>query len=254
MFPILLGVAVTTAQPPAAAPADQARAAAAAAGPLVDGTWSVLTFERGGESVPAARAATATVRNNTITFASDSRVSTGDAGGATGTGTATGTGPTSRADRSGPTVGSSMRPIHLDFGPAGTVRVTELNESDNRRGGAAAAARPGVYVLSRDFLAVSVWDDSGTALTANPNTSGTNRGTGTTGGGFGGNGSNNPAGGGTGAPGNDPDARRAVGTGSAPSGSQPSMTADQTFARTYMTVILRRSGPAPAAPKVYNGR
>src|SRR5205085_2479394 len=129
MTPVLLTAALALAQPPADRSRDRAGGAA-----TLDGAWAVVAFERGGEAVPAARGAKATIRDNTITFATDAAGTGTGAGGTTGSAKDTGVGPTSRASESGTTVGASLRPVRLEFGPDNTARMTELDA-----GGRAAA-------------------------------------------------------------------------------------------------------------------
>ncbi|VTT97831.1 unnamed protein product [Gemmataceae bacterium] len=183
--------------PPAAQPdarpgaaADPNRPAAAA---TLDGTWSVVSIARGGRPLDGADKMTVAVKGNVLTFNA--------AAGAAATG-----GPA-------PAGKDQLRAMRLDFGPNGTVRVTEANADGKfdaglvRPGGVAGAgganatagtapgvagaagagagntqpgtttagtgdhhgAMMGVYVLTPDYLALSVYDtgiDSGTGRPA----------------------------------------------------------------------------------------
>lgn len=249
MNPLLLSIAVAIAQPPAtdrgaAAPPAQAPApvttrAPAAVSPL-DGTWSVITFERGGQAVPGAAGGTATIVDNTLTF--DAAAPTG--GRTTGTAPDTGTGPTSRASSSGTTVGTSLRPLRLDLAPMGIARVTELDTAPPARAGTAdrapagrranGSARSGVYVMTRDFLAVSIPDQS---TGGTPTTGGTPVAPVP--------GATDPAGGGTGI--GTPGAGGTTGASSSGITTPPPPN--------YMTLVLQRTTVGAAtAPRTGTGR
>jgi hypothetical protein len=184
MFATLTTAALTfaAAQPPATAP-----------GQSIDGNWTIITLEKNGQPVADAKDMSVSIRGNTITF---------NKGGAPS---------------------SEMKAMRVDFGQNGTLRVTEAG-ADNKFGNTAPAVPPGttpgatgagpqsgtkagVYVLTRDYLAVCVHDTAaktGTAATAQPG-----------------------------------EVRPASGTEAQPAAGQPQQ-------RTYCTVILRREGARPA--------
>ena len=182
MYATLTAAALTlaAAQPPATgrgglAPPGQVpgeNAAAPGAAQSIDGTWQVVALEKNGQPVPGAGAMTVTIRGGVVSFAPLGGTSADPARPAAGTGAA-GTG--------------MMRSMRLEFGPAGTIRVTEAG-ADNKFGTAgpsgpapeadrtlppgrqpdraglndppasAGAAKAGVYVLTRDYLVLSVQD------------------------------------------------------------------------------------------------
>ena len=224
MYALLLA-AVLGGQDPTTRPAtgagDRGRDAA---GPVtLDGSWAVVAYERDGSAVDGASSRTVTVRGNTMSFG------TGRSG--------TGAGPDA-----GGGADAAFGTFRMEFGPRGTIRVTELGpgaaggtgtggtgtgkgagtgRTETGAGTAAGAdtgIRTGVYVMSRDFIAITLHEDRGgpgtgtgtsRPLTGPVTGTGTKTGTGSTG-----------TGAGTGA--------------GAAAGVGPEM-------RAYMTLILRRS-------------
>lgn len=210
----------------------------------LDGTWTVVSAARDGKAVDGAGKLTVSIKNNVATFA-------GGAGG---------------ADK------GQMRALRLDFGPQGTVRVSEANADgkfdgpggtggtgtpggDPKSGGtgtppAATGSQPGgtgagigaagllrgVYVLTPDFLAISVFD-TGTGSDAGTSTPGSGT---TPGGGIksGGSGTTQPGGTGT-------TTTQPGGTGTTPqAGTSAAGAAGGPQIQSRVSVILKRSGAA----------
>lgn len=195
MTPLLLGALVTLAQPPGVpdrgAAGDRPADRAGAAGMMLDGTWTVVAIERQGRAVPTVR--TATLRNNVLTFDAAGGGASGTGGDRGGAGTGTGTGGTGTGGAGvGATGTGALLPMRLEFGPTGTVRVMEMaggaggaggtGGAADRAGGAEAAGggasgRTGVYVMTSDYLALSVLDTgTGSDLTAGGRAGGTGTG------------------------------------------------------------------------------
>jgi hypothetical protein len=119
----------------------------------LDGEWTVVSVARDGAAVDGADKLTVTIKDNIVRF----------------------NGPAAD-DKSG--AASKMRPMRLDFGPSGIIRVAEAN-ADGKFGGAgtappagepnpqpptaappgpgAAGKLSGVYVLTPEYLAVAVF-------------------------------------------------------------------------------------------------
>lgn len=139
----LLVLLVTVGQPPGdRGPGADPDRGTATAGGRAEGAWAVVAAERAGRPL-AAR--TATVRDGTLTFDVARDTPATDGG----------------ANRPGGGAGGSdtLPPLRLDFAPAGTVRVSEVATGGRAAGPTGAAAgvvRPGVYVMTRDYLAISV--------------------------------------------------------------------------------------------------
>lgn len=120
----------------------------------LDGDWQVLALEKDGRAVEGANTLTVSVRNNVVTFS----------GG---------------EERNRP---QAMR---IEFGPNGTVRLTEQGAGDRPGAGAgdrpgglgerpaagsptASGAKTGVYIMAGDYLAVSLHDRAGAIPGARP--------------------------------------------------------------------------------------
>src|SRR5687768_13731407 len=121
----LLGAGQDTTRPATGAGAgDRERGRDAATATPLDGTWPVVVYERNGTAVDGATARTATFRGNTLSFGM----------GRSGSGTGTGAGGTGAAadrpaggDRAGAgSDAAAFTSLRVEFGPRGTVRVTEL--------------------------------------------------------------------------------------------------------------------------------
>jgi uncharacterized protein (TIGR03067 family) len=90
----------------------------------LDGAWTVVCLEKNGQPVPDSHGMTVKGEGGTITC-------TGRDGKPTMT-------------------------FKLDFGPNGTVKVTETETANSSA--SPASAKAGVYVLTRDYLAICVHD------------------------------------------------------------------------------------------------
>ena len=96
----------------------------------LDGNWTVVCYERDGQPVDAAKNATVTFKDNTIKFEA----------------------------KDGTTKMKSMR---VEFGKEGTLRITESDSLVSAEKGARAEqAKAGVYVLSKNYLAICVHDET----------------------------------------------------------------------------------------------
>ncbi len=95
----------------------------------LDGNWTVLCVEKEGQPMPDAKKMTCSIANNVVTCKSDAK--------------------------------NDMKSMRLEFGPDATIRVTEMNER-----GVAEKAKTGVYVLSKDFLAICLHDSATTTTSA----------------------------------------------------------------------------------------
>jgi hypothetical protein len=109
----------------------------------VDGTWTVLTFEKNGQAVPEAKNMTITIRNGVATCSGDEK--------------------------------SRPKAMRLEFGQNGMIRVTELDTAvgtDPARpeaGRADAAgdtrnAKTGHFILTKDFFCVCLKDGQATGV------------------------------------------------------------------------------------------
>lgn len=196
---------------------DRTNAATADKAASADGEWTVVSASRDGSAVDGADKLTVTIKGNVVTFAS---MAGGD------------------SDK------SKMRALQLDFGPQGTLRVAEAG-ADGKFGtggtggtvtpggtgtqpdgrGAAGSLR-GVYVMTPDFLALSVF------------TPGKGAGTG---------GSGGPGGTGSAPRGRD-DTSPAGGTGTQPGGTGSAATTAGPRMKTHLSVILKRSGSGGTRP------
>lgn len=108
----------------------------------LDGTWTVLCFEKNGQAVPEAKNMTITIRNNVATCSGDEK--------------------------------NRPKSMRLEFGQNGTIRVTELDAAAGAPGAAAPGAAPtartegaagehagaktGHYILTKDFFCVCLKD------------------------------------------------------------------------------------------------
>ncbi|MFO0852668.1 MAG: hypothetical protein U0871_29520 [Gemmataceae bacterium] len=225
----------------------------------IDGTWTVVAFERNGQPVADTAGMTVTVRNNVATFSGGGgrdagvmpmrfatgslgtvMVTMGDGPGAasgaggngvgdagrgpsagTGSGTGAGTGQGSGAGTGGSPTGAGSATTG-DRGTAGRMSATT------------AGVRTGVMVMTRDYVALSVFDRPsvlpGSTGTAADRAVG---GTGTTGSGTAGSGT---AGGRT-----DPNVRPAGGSDRDTRGDRMTGASAE---RPAVVLILRRSGDA----------
>ncbi len=89
----------------------------------LDGNWTVLCVEKEGQPMPDTKKMTVSIANNVVTCKSD--------------------------------VKHDMKSMRLEFGPDATIRVTEMNDR-----GVAEKAKTGVYVLSKDILAICLHDSA----------------------------------------------------------------------------------------------
>ena len=87
----------------------------------LDGAWTVVCYEKGGEAQPEAKGMTVKAENGTITCSGKD--------------------------------GKPAMTMKVVIGQNGTVQVTEVSADTSA---AAAPARAGVYVLTNDFLAISL--------------------------------------------------------------------------------------------------
>src|SRR5829696_1191795 len=125
----LLGAGQDTTRPPSGAGAGAGDRGRDLAGhPSLDGSWMVVAYERDGSPVTGATSHTATLRGNTLSF-STGRSGSGGTGTGTGTGTdrpAGGTGTDRPGAGAGAGADAAFGSFRIDFGPRGTVRVTEM--------------------------------------------------------------------------------------------------------------------------------
>jgi len=111
----------------------------------LDGTWTVVSCEKNGQAMTDAKRMTCSIRNNTVTFATDKTGSNNSSNNSSG----------------------DMKTMKLEFGPQATIRVTELDA----RGSSDNKTKQGVCVVSKDFIAVTILDDmaSGNRTSLKPN-------------------------------------------------------------------------------------
>lgn len=93
--------------------------------PSLEGTWTVVCFEKDGQPVEDCKNSQVTIKNNRITFE-----------------------PKEGKEGKGP------KTLRLQFAQQGKLRVTEIQDSTSD--GDPADAKEGVYVLTQDYLAVCV--------------------------------------------------------------------------------------------------
>jgi hypothetical protein len=142
-------------QPPQPPQPGQPRPADPTATTSLDGTWTVVAFERNGRPVADADTMSVTIRNGLITF-------------------------------TGGDESARLRPMRLEFAPNGMVRLIETPPADppGTRPGTTppdapkterpvapgstpgVPARTGVYVLTRDFFVLSLNDTPAATDTA----------------------------------------------------------------------------------------
>jgi uncharacterized protein (TIGR03067 family) len=128
MYGMLISIAFLfpqAGQVQAAQPATQEAAKTA----TLDGNWTVVCYERDGQTVDAAKNATVTYKDNTLKFEA----------------------------KDGTTKLKSMR---VEFGKEGTLRVTEIDSVLSAEKSAGAdPTKAGVYVLSKNYLAICLHDE-----------------------------------------------------------------------------------------------
>lgn len=121
MTPILLSaIAAVSFAPPVDRPTD--------AQPSLDGSWTVLCFEKDGQAVPQAKKTAVTIKDNVATFT-----------------------PAGEDQK--------QKSMKLAFGPQATIRVTELDATSTAPA-ADQKATGGVYVLTNEFLAICLHDEA----------------------------------------------------------------------------------------------
>jgi hypothetical protein len=89
---------------------------------VLDGNWTLVSYERDGQAVAGSANTQVKVANNMVTC-------------------------------NGPTA-ADTKTMKFEFGPQGTIRVTDAKE-----GGTWAKAKTGVFVLTNDYLCVCLHDD-----------------------------------------------------------------------------------------------
>jgi len=113
----------------------------------IDGNWTVICLEKNGQPVAEAKNVTVSIRDNVVTFTS----------------------PANTAER------DRMKAMRLDFSGEGKIRVTEAGADGKFANTAPGAApgtttgaapgsagnqsKPGVYILTRDYLSVCIHDE-----------------------------------------------------------------------------------------------
>ncbi len=126
-------VVVTFVAPPAPpAPADETKPQMAS----LDGSWTVLCYEKDGQPVAEAKRMTVTVKDNVATF----------------------------TDGAADEKDSKQKAMKFAFGLQGTIRVSEIE------GTASAATDPssdkkaasGIYGMTKDYLAICLHDEAST--------------------------------------------------------------------------------------------
>ncbi len=99
----------------------------------LDGSWTVLCYERDGQPVSEAKNATVTIKDNTVTFQA----------------------------KDGTTKIKTMR---CEFGKPGHIRVTESAAStqngNDGNGSGNEKAKEGVVVCTKDYLAICLHDEN----------------------------------------------------------------------------------------------
>ena len=131
MNALILSAVLVLAQAPTPAPG-QGRDAPRDNTPIsINGSWTVICYEKDGKPMPEAKNVTVTVKDNMITF-------------------------TGAKD-------NMMAPLKVDFGQQGTIRVTETQATDStkptpseKRG----QPMTGVYVLTSEYLAICLHDNA----------------------------------------------------------------------------------------------
>jgi uncharacterized protein (TIGR03067 family) len=129
MYGMLISIAFLFPQAGQAQVAPPATAEAAKTATL-DGNWTVVCYERDGQPVDAAKNATVTFKDSTIKFEA----------------------------KDGTT---RMKSLRVEFGKEGTLRATEIDSAVSTGTGARAEpSKAGVYVLSKNYLAICLHDDA----------------------------------------------------------------------------------------------
>jgi len=99
----------------------------------IEGNWTVVAAEKNGQPSEDCKHLIVNIKDNMVTFS--------PAPGA----------PADILNK------AKMQPMKVMFGPNGTLKATETN-ADGKFDPAGGAAKSGVYILTRDYLAVCVHD------------------------------------------------------------------------------------------------
>lgn len=101
--------------------------------PKIEGSWTVVSYEKDGQPMAEAKNCTVTIKDNMITFEGKE--------------------------------GKAPKAMRLEFANMGKLRATEIENVSDRPD--ATKAKDGVFVCTQDFLAVCVHDTD--ATNRNPN-------------------------------------------------------------------------------------
>ena len=100
----------------------------------LDGSWTVVCVEKDGQAMADAKGKTVTVKDNTFTCMGKD--------------------------------GKAGMTFKIDFAKNGTIGMTEIAKDDGTRIETPSESKQGVYVLSSEYLAICVHDDTAAASTA----------------------------------------------------------------------------------------
>ena len=131
MNALILSAVLVLAQAPTPAPAAGRDAPRDNTPTSINGSWTVICYEKDGKPMPEAKNVTVTVKDNMITF-------------------------TGAKD-------NMMAPLKVDFGQQGTIRVTETQAVDATKPTPCEKRNPtmaGVYVLTSEYLAICLHDNA----------------------------------------------------------------------------------------------
>lgn len=131
MNALILSVVLVLAQAPTPAPTAEREANRDNTPMSINGNWTVICYEKDGKPMPEAKNVTVNVKDNMITF-------------------------TGGKD-------NMMAPLKVNFGPQGTIRVTEAQVADATKptpGEKRSQEMAGVYVLTNDYLAICLHDNA----------------------------------------------------------------------------------------------
>lgn len=104
----------------------------------LDGNWTILCVEKDGKALPAAKDKTVSVKNNILTCTDD---------------------------RAG------LKTMKVQFAPKGTIQIWEQVKASGNEPNPSydEKAKSGTYILTADYLAVCVHDETGASEANQPN-------------------------------------------------------------------------------------
>jgi hypothetical protein len=103
--------------------------------PTLDGNWIVVSFEKSGQTMAEAKDCMVTIKDNVIVYSPKNEK-------------------------------MSINAMKLEFGPQSTVQVTEIAPKTEEAN--PPKARPGVYILTQEYVAISIRDSAAISVGETP--------------------------------------------------------------------------------------